>query len=166
MAKFSAATYSKKLQEKVDKAVDNLSTDTEFQTEMSKIVSSAMYNVIKDNVYDTYSPKVYERRGNKGGLIDRNNIKVGFEGNTVWAKNIAEPNDSIIGTPIYSENKEGLLYEWMDKGRIGILPSIFGLNAAHWRLDRIGLTEKIHGRLRSNSAVEKVTKKAIIRLLK
>lgn len=153
MAKFSAKKCINELQKKADKAIINLFDDAKCREVVSECVSDAMYEVIKENVYDCYSPKVYERRGGDGGLIDKNNIVVDLEGTRVTARNIAEPNESLIGTPIKSENAEGLLYEWMDKGRIGMIGSIENINSFGWRMQRKDLTKKMYKKVKVDKGI-------------
>ncbi len=166
MAKFSAKEVRKILQETVDDATQKLSRDSEFRNKATEIIKDAMYNIIKENVYDSYSPTMYERRGDNDGLIDRENTEVNFDGNKIIAGNIAEPNESLIGTPIISENKKGLLYEWMDKGRIGMIPTIPQINHYSWRRARMGLTEKVYNELHSDHKLKEAVAKSIKKTLK
>ena len=53
------------LYKRVDKALEN---------EVGEYVKDVMQTVIKRDVYDVYTPKMYHRRGEYGGLADQENI--------------------------------------------------------------------------------------------
>lgn len=53
------------LYKRVDKALEN---------EVGKYVKDVMQAVIKHDVYDAYTPKMYHRRGKYGGLADQENM--------------------------------------------------------------------------------------------
>lgn len=139
MAKFSASEYRKKIQEKADKAAK--SSDVTHLA--ARKVEETMYKVIKQNIYDSYNPSMYEERGENGGLLDRDNIVATVSGDHIIIENRAEPNESLWGDSIES-NPEGLLYEWSDKGLIGRrLDMPWSFNYGKWRWDRMGMTVKI-----------------------
>ena len=100
-----------------------------------------MHYVVEEKVYNHYSPSIYKRRGENGGLLDSDNIVTTISSNHIIIDNIAEPNESIFGTPI-RENPKGLLYEWMDRGLIDDLwvPTSF---TVWWTGNRMGMTEDI-----------------------
>lgn len=137
MAKFSAGAFKKELQKKAEKSARS----KDSTTPIAEKAKETMRDVIEERVYNRYSPEIYERRGENGGLIDNNNIVATITDNHIILDNIAAPNDSILGTPI-RENPEGLLYEWMDKG---LIDTSFFLNlyTPKWKDDRIGMTERI-----------------------
>lgn len=136
MSKFSSKAYTQKLQKKAECAVSKAMTEI-----VTPAAKRAMYTTIKENVYNSYSPLVYERRGVNNGLLDERNIVTLVEGNRICVKNIAEPNESYKGTPIYSE-PAGLLYSWIDQGRIPSYP--------HKR-KRMDLTQKMRNKLFNES---------------
>ena len=53
------------LYKRVDKALEN---------EVGEYVKDVMQTVIKRDVYDVYTPKMYHRRGEYGGLADKENM--------------------------------------------------------------------------------------------
>ena len=132
MAKFSAKAYAQKIQKKAEAALPKALENT-----IAPHVKRAMYLMIKENVYDSYSPRVYERRGSNDGLLDENNIISQVDGNRLRVKNIAQPNDSLFGTPLYSE-PSGLLYKWIDEG---LVPPV---DAYPWQKKRMNLTAKMN----------------------
>ena len=139
MAKFSASALKKDLQNKANEAVRS----EKVTRPISDKAKQTMHKVIKEKVYDSYSSKVYERRGEYGGLIDLSNIIVTINGNHIILENIAEPNESLFGTPL-RENPQGLLYQWIDEGRIGMPSSLDYPNGlSPWRGKRMGLTDDI-----------------------
>lgn len=135
MAKFSAKVYAQKIQKKAEKSIPKA-----LENAIAPYVERAMYLTIKENVYDSYSPHVYERRGSNGGLLDRRNIISQVDGTRLRVKNIAQPNDSLFGTPLYSE-PSGLLYKWIDEGTV---PPI---NMYPWQRRRKNLTAKMNNYL-------------------
>lgn len=58
----------KELQE-FEKALD-AAIDTIMQTAVGDTAAQAISNAVKTEVYAVYTPEVYERRGEKGGLAD------------------------------------------------------------------------------------------------
>ena len=106
MAKFSASEFKKELQKKADESA-KLSKTTQ---QIANKTKETMYKVIKENIYDSYSPKDYERRGRNGGLLDPYNIVAEVYENHIIIDNLAEPNDSIFGEEIVG-NPQGLLQQ-------------------------------------------------------
>lgn len=137
MTKFSARALIRDLQKKAKESARSSET-TMLVAEKAKEV---MHQVIEKKVYEGYSPTVYKRRGEFDGLLDYNNIVTSTKNNHIYVENIAEPNESIFGTPI-RENPKGLLYEWMDKGLIddSWVPTSF---TVWWTGNRMGMTEDI-----------------------
>ena len=152
MAKFSANTFKRELQNKVKESANSQET-TAIVAEKAKEV---MHQVIEKKVYEGYSPKVYERRGESGGLLDYNNIVASTKGNHIYIENIAEPNKSIFGTP-FREDPKGLLYEWMDQGKIddSWTPTSF---TVWWTGNRMGMTEDIA----NDESINRIAAKAIV----
>lgn len=139
MAKFSAEAFKKELQKKADKSVRSQKTTIPIAEKAKEI----MHDTIKQTVYDSYSPKVYERRGENGGLLDRDNIVATVSENHIFIENTARPSESILGEE-FRDNPNGLLYQWIDEGRIGIpseYPGIKYFVLSH--LDRRGMTDDI-----------------------
>ena len=50
-----------------------------LDTDVADTVKDAMFNHIVSDVYDTYTPKMYQRRFDKGGLMDMRNIVATME---------------------------------------------------------------------------------------
>lgn len=137
MAKFSAEAFKKELQKKADKSASS----KESTVPIAERAKEIMHYVVEEKVYNHYSPSIYKRRGENGGLLDSDNIVTTISSNHIIIDNIAEPNESLFGTSI-RENPEGLLYEWIDKGLIDtslFLPSFI----IRWKEDRIGMTQDI-----------------------
>ena len=88
-----------------------------LKEEVAPVAKEIMQKNIQEKFYDKYSPKVYERRGNSGGLIDEDNIITKVDGNRITIANITPPSPSIFGTPIRS-NDPTLLTSWIDDGVI------------------------------------------------
>lgn len=60
-----------------------------LQDEVAETVKDHMSETIQLNVYNTYSPMYYERRGEQGGLIDKRNMEATVNGDTLTVKDIA-----------------------------------------------------------------------------
>lgn len=131
MAKFSASALKKELQAKANE----VARSKNVTYKIAKKAEETMQKVIKKKIYYSYSPVSYERRGDNDGLSDMNNIISVVSGNRIIVENVAEPNESIFGTPL-REQPYGLLYQWFDEGSIA-----FG--GDKWRVDRMGLDLEI-----------------------
>ena len=137
MAKFSAEAFKKELQKKADKSARSQKTTVPIAGKAREV----MHDVIEKNVYEKYTPALYERRGELGGLLDDGNIFTTVSGNHISIENVAEPNESIFETPL-REDPKGLLYKWIDEGLIDT--SIFNpYKSAVWIYKGVGMTEKI-----------------------
>ena len=66
------------LYSRIDKALEN---------EVGKYVKDVMQAVIKHDVYDAYTPKMYHRRGGHDGLADKENIKAVAEDGVLTVTN-------------------------------------------------------------------------------
>lgn len=137
MAKFSASEIKKELQKKAEKSARSQKTTIPIANKAREV----MHDVIEQNVYEKYTPKMYERRGEFGGLLDNGNIFTVISGNHITIENIAEPNESIFGTPL-KENPKGLLYKWIDEGFIDTSISN-PYNSYAWKYKGVGMTRKI-----------------------
>lgn len=157
MAKFSANAFKKELEQKARKSASS----TETTTAIAQKAKDVMYHVIKKKVYNSYSPVMYERRGENGGLLDKDNIVTTISGNRITIENIASPNDSLIGTPL-RENPRGLLYEWIDNGWIDTSLFFYSYNPNQWVESRMGLTVD----LANNKGLKEFAAKTIVKNLK
>lgn len=79
----------------IEKQLTNKIQDA-LQKEVADAVSERMKMAIKVQVYDSYSPKVYERRYDRGGLVDDSNIKPVARGNKLIVKNITMSNEEYL----------------------------------------------------------------------
>lgn len=69
-----------------------------LQDEVAESVKDTMLEAIDRVVYDRYDPSYYERRGDKGGLRDRDNITILGIQNGIIAENTTLVNDD-YGAP-------------------------------------------------------------------
>lgn len=102
------------LQKYLQKQLSNIDFNS---TNLKDITADTMYDVIMDNVYDAFNPSEYERRGDKGGFSDTNNmvftdvqasdgkIRLKFE-------NITTGNDSMYGEEISDTIENGIKNNW------------------------------------------------------
>lgn len=93
--------------------------------------------MIKEEVYDSYTPKVYERRSNNDGLLDPDRTVIDFDGYNVKVRVTTPPAPSIFGTPITSNP---MLIDWMDEGSIARLPHV---RFQPWIRNRTGIKKRI-----------------------
>lgn len=138
MAKFSAYKYKRELQKKAKESASSQETTASVANKAKEV----MHQAIEKKVYESYSPTIYKRRGEFDGLLDYDNIVTSIKNNHIYVENIAEPNESIFGTPIRDDPK-GLLYEWIDNGLIDdswVPSSTF---TVWWTGNRMGITEDI-----------------------
>lgn len=68
----------KELRKKIDYAL---------LTDVSQVITEIMVDHIYRDVYDVYSPHIYSRRYDNGGLGDVRNINSSIEGNTLIVEN-------------------------------------------------------------------------------
>ena len=154
MAKFSASKY-KEYMERVYKK--NL--ETILKESVEPAARQAMRDTIIKDIYNSYSPTVYERRGDDDGLKDSNNIVSEHNGLRLRVKNIAKPNKSLLGTELYSEPR-GLLYRWIDNGEI---PNITPYSSYRWRMNRNGITNRIAVNFIHSGQLRDIIKKSLKR---
>lgn len=102
------------LQKYLQKRLSNIDFNS---TNLKDVTADTMHDVIMDNVYDAFNPSEYERRGDKGGFSDTNNmvftdvqasdgkIRLKFE-------NITTGNDSMYGEEISDTIENGIKNNW------------------------------------------------------
>ena len=87
-------------------------------------------------VYDAYQPVLYERRGKRGGLLDKKNIAAHAAGGVLTVKNTARPNRSLSVPPVpYAPPNDTQFGAWLERGEAA---NIFGVppERAPWLLPR------------------------------
>lgn len=60
-----------------------------LKDDVAEAVKETMADTIQQNVYNVYSPMIYTRRGEQGGLIDKRNMEATLNGDTLTVKDIA-----------------------------------------------------------------------------
>lgn len=89
-----------------------------MQKEVFETVREVYQSHIKSDVYDTYSPTVYEQRGSNGGLMDADNIIGQMNGDTLEVLNVASPSTSIADPPTpYIPDNQTKFAEWIEYGQ-------------------------------------------------
>jgi hypothetical protein len=89
-----------------------------LKDDVYKEVKTTLQKNIQETVYDSYSPKEYQRRGYNDGLIADENIVGELEKDGVLAvKDIADSNDSIFGTP-YTASGTTTFAGWVEYGQV------------------------------------------------
>lgn len=78
---------AKKLQPKIQDAL---------KYEVAETVTETLLSHVKQDVYDVYQPKSYERRYDDGGLADEGNIKSTVKGNTLIVENTTMSNEDYL----------------------------------------------------------------------
>jgi hypothetical protein len=80
-----------------------------LKKETAETVVRTMQDKIQEEIYDVYEPKVYERQGYSGGLIDRDNIEVEVLGdNRISVENIRFDGDREVAEIV----ETGLGYQY------------------------------------------------------
>ena len=97
----------------------------------------SVHRMIKEEVYDSYTPKQYRRRGTTGGLLDPNHTIVEYNDCSVKIRNTTSPAPSLFGTP-FTNNP--MLIDWMDEGSIARLPRV---RFQPWIKDRKEIKKRI-----------------------
>ena len=112
----------KELQEKIDIAL---------LTDVAQVVTEVMQDHIAKDVYEVYSPKMYERRLNENGLLDEKNINSSIEGNTLIIEN------NTLGSSYYYDpkSKEMKKSQNADKEIAGVIESGRGYDIHSWGYD-------------------------------
>ena len=95
----------KSIEEEILKELDS-DVATILATDVHHAVSEAHKEVVENDWYDRYEPKVYKRRKERKGLIDENNFQIGISGDiqngmTYTFENITKDNPYIFGSPFY-----------------------------------------------------------------
>lgn len=99
------------------KAVQKKVNDA-MKHEVLETVKDKYKEHIQTDVYDTYSPTVYNRRGNNSGLIADENIAGEMKGNTLEVKDIAFPNESISQPQtLYDPSDPTQFAKWIEYGQ-------------------------------------------------
>lgn len=87
-----------------------------------KAVKEVYLEHIESDVYDKYTPKIYERRHQSGGLADEHNITGKMVEGTLEVMNIGMPNDSLFGKEFNSSYLTQFA-SWIENGDAG---KVFG----------------------------------------
>lgn len=95
----------KSIEEEILKELDS-DVATILATDVHNAVSEAHKEVVENDWYDMYEPKVYKRRKERKGLIDENNFQIGISGDIqngmiYTFENITKDNPYIFGSPFY-----------------------------------------------------------------
>ena len=130
--KFNLADYKRAVQESAIRAAQSV-----IQNDILPDLQHSVRRMIKEEVYDSYTPSQYERRGEAGGLLDPNHIVTDFDGFHARIRSTASPAPSLFGTPI---TNNPMLIDWMDEGVIVRLPRV---RFQPWIKDRKGMKKRI-----------------------
>lgn len=134
----------------------DLSSKKILEGEVLKAVSEEMLGVIEEDVY-SYNPTTYNRR-TTGGLRDPSNIVLEMiDANTGVVKNVATPNDSVLGTKLrLSSSNDTTFASWINDGSV---PNIFNSKTYPWH--KSGFLEKTISNLEKTNGVEKAVEKGL-----
>lgn len=135
--KFNLEDYKKAVQESAIRAAQSV-----IQNDILPDLQHSVRRMIKEEVYDSYTPTQYERRGEAGGLLDSNHIVTDFDGFHARIRSTASPAPSLFGTPITSNP---MLIDWMDEGSIARLSRVRfpRVRFQPWIKDRKGIKKRI-----------------------
>lgn len=86
-----------------------------LKNEVAEEVIRTMQEKIEDEVYSVYEPRVYERQGYQGGLVDPKNIEVTVESdNTIAVENIRFDGDREVAQIV--ESGQGFQFDFPYNG--------------------------------------------------
>lgn len=124
---FKYSEYVKYLEKDINKKTLDV-----IDNELSKEAKKSMKRVIKQRVYDHYTPVQYERRNDNKGLLDEKNMITTLRKrkNQLSITNVAKPVAlkeegkpyPMNSAKIRDKNTRDLLYYWKDQG---LVPNIF-----------------------------------------
>lgn len=104
-----------------------------LKNEVAQAVEKAAKEKIQAEVYGTYSPSVYERRGE---LLDAGFAAEVFEdtgGVSLRAYSMAKPSDSLSSPPVAYRGPDGQFAQWINDGNV---PNIFNSKKYIWEAPR------------------------------
>lgn len=131
----SWAELTKAINKKVAAALEN---------EVKEEVKSTYLKNIESDVYDSYSPTAYNRRGADDGLLDPDNIVGECKDSVLEIRNVAVPNESIAPEGSthteYSPAYDTQFAAWIERGEVynGKAPYIFTPDADGNMIDHSG----------------------------
>ena len=75
----------------LDALLDRIEKDirSTLENEVAETVKDDMQAAIQNGVYNSYAPKQYSRRKEKGGMLDRKNIESRIDGDTLTVRDVA-----------------------------------------------------------------------------
>lgn len=86
-----------------------------LKQEIAQKAVKTMQKHVQTDVYDKYEPKMYDRKGYQGGLIDEDNIEVSMiDDNTVSIENIRFDGDREVAEIV--ETGQGYTYSFEYSG--------------------------------------------------
>ena len=130
--KFNLEDYKKAVQESAIRAAQSV-----IQNDILPDLQHNVRRIVKEEVYDSYIPKQYERRGEAGGLLNLNHIVTDFDGFHARIRSTASPAPSLFGASITGNP---MLIDWMDEGLIARLPHV---RFQPWIKDRKEIKKRI-----------------------
>lgn len=97
-----------------------------LQEDVAPVVEAKLQEKIKEDVYDPYSPTEYKRRNELGNA--NNIVSTLVDDGKLFTKDIASPNDSVIGTA-YQGTDPTMFARWVNDG---LVPNIFNNEHYPW----------------------------------
>ena len=99
------------------KHILNLANQNPNDSNLKDTIAETMHDVIETNVYDAFNPKSYERRGDKGGFSDVNNMvftdtQINGDKLQMTFENITTGADSMYGERIDETLEYGIENNW------------------------------------------------------
>ncbi|MGM1044887.1 MAG: hypothetical protein ACQEXX_01935 [Bacillota bacterium] len=86
-----------------------------LQQSVAPVVKNVMKEKIEEEVYDVYSPTIYERQKDNGGLTDDENIKTTLMNNTILAVENVRSDDGVNVAQVV-ETGQGYDYDFPHNG--------------------------------------------------
>lgn len=115
--KFTAKAYEKYIQHKMVNVLSDV-----LEEDVAPVAKEVMHKTIQEKAYDSYEPRMYQRRGVNDGLLDYSNIITYPNGLYLTVRNVTRPNKSIVGQQFTTSDPS--LFAWLDQGLTVHLPGV------------------------------------------
>lgn len=95
------------------------SVNSSLENNVAPVVEQKIADKVQSEVYDSYTPRFYERRYELGNPSNINSELIGD--GVLFSKDTADPSPSVLGTP-YSASGSTIFPGWVNNGEV---PNIF-----------------------------------------
>lgn len=124
-----------------------------LKSEVAPIVEQTLAEKIDENVYQSYMPTTYQRRGELGNPANIQSELI--DDGKLFTKDVAAPSPSVTGAG-YS-GSDTAFSQWIDQG---LVPNIFTSSEAPWQAPAMFYAET-EEQLKKSHAVQKALKRGL-----